>query len=92
MLSRRRDPAAVNNVLVALAAELAPAFPHLHAAAEAQPRGPVAAVLAHLRAAFAHAAGGRTDDAVSTVVTATATTYRLADETTLQVADHARWR
>jgi len=94
LLSGPRDPAGVNAVLVDLAAELAPSFPHLLAEADAQPGGPVAAVLGHLRVAFNNAAGGRPDQVVCAVVTAAATGFRLADDAALDAenVDFARWR
>ena len=94
LLSGLRDTAEINVVLAGLAAEVAPAFPHLHALADAQPDGPVAAVLARLRVAFTHAAAGRSDHAVRAVVTVVATGFRLADDATLdtEAADPARWR
>lgn len=83
------DETRVNAVVTALAAELAPAFPHLHAIADSQPHSTVAAVLTQLRAVFAHAAARRPDRAATAVVTASATAYRLADAAVL---DRARRR
>jgi hypothetical protein len=94
LLSGTRDTAGVNAVLVDLAAELAPSFPHLHAEAEARPHGPVAAVLDHLRVAFTYAAAGRPDQVVCAMVTAATTGFRLADDAALDAenVDFARWR
>jgi hypothetical protein len=66
------DTKAVNAVLTALAAKLGCVIPHLHAVADAQPGGAVAAALGHLRYAFSHAAAGRCDHAVSAVAAAEA--------------------
>jgi hypothetical protein len=97
LLSGLRDTAEVNAVLAGLAADLAPAFPHLHVVANAQPNGPVAGVLSHLQDVFTHAAAGRPDEAVSAVIATVATGFRLADDATLNAedtedGDPARWR
>jgi len=93
MLSSR-DLAEVNETLAGLFAELAPIHDQLAANATADPEGPVAAVLAHLRAGFGQAAAGRPDPAVNCVITAATTAIRLADDATLdrEYADPARWR
>lgn len=97
LLANQPDTARVNEVLADLAAELAPGFPHLYAVADAQPFGPVAAVLAHLRVAFAHAASGRSAPAVTSVVTAATNAFRLTGDAALsarntEASDRARYR
>lgn len=91
LLAGPHDLVTVHQVLAALADELAPISAHLEALAEEQPSGPVAAVLAHLRAAFTHAAGGRSEQTVRCVVTAAVTCFRLADDAALdaEAAEHA---
>ncbi len=91
------DEARINAVVATLAAELAPAFPHLQEMADSRPNGAVAAVLTQLRTAFAHAAARRPDRVVTAVVTASTTAYRLADAAALDALDaatidRARWR
>ena len=91
------NQARVNAVVATLAAELAPAFPHLHEIADSQPDGAVAAVLTQLRDVFAHAAARRPERALTAVVTASATAYRLTDTAALDAldaatVDRARWR
>jgi hypothetical protein len=87
------DLPSVDVVLATLFTDLTPVYRQLEAMATAQPGGPVAAVLAHLRVGFTHAAAGRPAPAVSSVVTAAATTFRLADEDALDTdADLGRWR
>ena len=80
LLASPPDGTRVNEVLAALAAELAPGFPHLYAIADANPLGQVAAVLANLRVAFAHAANDHFAPAVTSVVTAAANAYPVANE------------
>ena len=100
LLSGPLEPERVNKVLATLAAELAPAFPYLTAIAAAQATsGPVPAVLTQLSDSFAHAAAGRSGDAVTSLVTASTTAYRLADDAALdaaldaaQGADPGCWR
>jgi hypothetical protein len=95
LLAGAFDSARINEVLASLAAELAPAYPYLNATADAQPSGPVAAVLAHLSASFSHAAAGRSQCAVSSLVTASTSAYRLAGEAELDAAeagDRGYWR
>ncbi len=94
LLATRRDLESVQRVLAALLTALAPVERELEAMAIAQPTGAVAAVLGHLRVAFTHTAAGRPDPAVSSVVTAAATSYRLADDEVLdaEADDLARWR
>ncbi len=77
MLGTACDLASVNAVLAAALVAVEPIYPQLEAMAAAEPTGPVAAALFHLRAAFGHAAGGRPEPAVSSVVTAAAMTSRL---------------
>jgi hypothetical protein len=77
MLGTACDLASVNAVLATVLGAVEPVYPQLEAMAAAQPAGPVAAALFHLRAAFGHAAGGRPEPAVSSVVTASAMTSRL---------------
>lgn len=94
LLHGTRDLADVNETLAGLFAELAPINDQLAATATADPDGPVAAVLAHLRTGFAQAAAGHPDPAVNSVITAATTAIRLADDATLdrEYADPARWR
>jgi hypothetical protein len=95
LLSGSLEPERVNKVLATLAAELAPAFPYLNAIAAAQPRSPVPAVLTQLNDSFTHAAAGRSDHAVTSLVTASTTAYRLADDAALDAAERAdpgHWR
>lgn len=75
LLANEHDRTRVNKVLTALAAELAPARPILQVLADIQPIGPIAEVLEHLRSAFTHAAASRTEQAVTAVVTANATSF-----------------
>ncbi len=98
LLATRRDLDSVQRVLAAILAALAPVERELEAMGSAEPTSAVAAVLGHLRMAFTHAAEGRADPAVSSVVTAAATSYRLADDAALdaeasrdRMADLARW-
>lgn len=94
LLATRRDLESVQRVLAALLAALAPVERELEAMTVAEPTSAVAAVLGHLRTAFTHTAAGRPDPAVSSVVTAAATSYRLADDEALdaEADDLARWR
>ena len=94
LLLSGRDLADVNEALAGLFAELAPIHDELAAMAATEPHGPVAAVLAQLRVAFAHAVEGRPEPAINGVITAATTAIRLADDTTLsrEYADAARWR
>lgn len=94
LLESTCDLASVDEALARLFTELAPVHDELAATAAADPGGPVAAVLAHLRTTFAHAAAGDPDPAVIGVITAATTAIRLADDTALtrEYADVARWR
>jgi len=95
LLSGPLDPTRVNQVLVTLAAELAPAFPYLNAIAAAHPHTPVPAVLTQLSVSFSHAAAGRSDHAVTSLLIASSTAYRLADDAALdaaEAADPGHWR
>ena len=95
LLATRCDLESVQRVLSALLAALAPVERELEAMTIAQPTGAVAAVLGHLRVAFTHTAAGRPDPAISCVVTAAATSFRLADDEALdaepETGDLARW-
>jgi hypothetical protein len=88
------DLASVNEALAGLFAELAPIHDQLAATAAADPEGPVAAVLAHLRVSFGHAVAGRPAPAVNGVITAATTAIRLADDRALDLeyTDSVRWR
>jgi hypothetical protein len=93
MLRTDCDLASVNEVLATVIGEVEPIYPQLEAMAAARPAGPVAAALLHLRSAFGHAAGGRPESAVSSVVTAAAMTSRLDDESLdTESGDPGRWR
>jgi hypothetical protein len=93
LLRGRCDLASVNEMLANLLSEFAPVYDDLARMAVDEPGGPVAVVLGHLRDAFGHAARGRPDPAVSSVVTAAAMAFRLADDATLdRTADQGRWR
>lgn len=94
MLRTECDLASVNAVLATVIVEVEPIYPQLEAMAVAQPAGPVAAVLLHLRSAFGHAAGGRPESAVSSVVTAAAMTSRLDHVAALDTEgdDRGLWR
>lgn len=81
--SSPRDLVWVHHVLADLATALTPVSAHLEAVAAAQPAGPVAAVLGHLRQAFTYAAAGGAEQAVSCVLTAMVTAFRLADDAAL---------
>ena len=87
------DLASVNEMLAGLLADLAPVYDSLESIAVADPGGAVAAILEQLRLAFGHATRGQVDAAVSNLVTAAISTFRLAevDELDAQV-DSARWR
>lgn len=80
MLRRGCDLASVNEVLADLLKALLPVHTQLASVAATHPVGPVAAVLEYLRCAFGHAARGLPEPAVSFMVTAAATTYRLTDD------------
>lgn len=94
LLLGRHDLADVNEALARLFADLAPIHDQLTAAASAAPEGPVAAVLAQLRASFGHAVDGRPEPAINGVITAATTAIRLADDVALarEYTDQARWR
>jgi len=94
LLLSGRDLADVNEALAGLFAEMAPVHDRLAAVAAANPGGPVAAVLAHLRVSFANATAGRPEPAINSVITAATTAIRLADDVALdrEYADTARWR
>lgn len=94
MSSSPRDLVWVHQVLADLAAALAPVSAHLEAVADAQPAGAVAAVLGYLREAFTHAGAGRAEQAMSCVLTAMVTAFRLADDAALdaEAAGHTRCR
>lgn len=93
VLRRGCDLANVNHMLADLFTELSPVFDRLETAACAAPGGAVAVVLGHLRLAFGHAASGRPAPAVTSLVTAAASTFRLADAAVLDAeVDAARWR
>jgi hypothetical protein len=79
LLGSPRDLANVNEVLAAVFVDVAPIYGLLRDMATAQPAGPVAAMLAHLRVAFGHAASGRAELAVTGMVNASVTAFRLAD-------------
>jgi hypothetical protein len=91
MLRTACDLASVNAVLAVVIDEVEPIYPQLDAMAAAQPTGPVAAVLFHLRSAFGHAAGGHPESAVTSVVTAAAMSGRL-DHLATDGDDVGRWR
>jgi hypothetical protein len=74
------DLASVNEALAELLNQLLPVHDQLVHVAAAEHGGPVGAILEYLRCAFGNAARGLPDPAVSFVVTAAATTYRLGGE------------
>ncbi len=95
VVRRGWEQASVNETLNDLLQVLAPVYDQLAAMAEAEPTGPVAAVLAHLRRAFGLAVEGFPESAVSSVITAAVTAVRLTAEDDVlgtECADIARWR
>lgn len=93
VLRRGFDLATVDHMLADLIMDLAPVLARLEATACAEPAGPVAVVLGHLRFAFGYAARGMPDPAATSLITAAAAAFRLADAATLDTeADTARWR
>jgi hypothetical protein len=91
VLHRGCDIANVNEALAHLFMTVMPVHERLAAMAAADPAGPVAAVLGHLRTAFGAATQGQAGPAVVGVITAAATSMRLAADEPPQV-DSARWR
>lgn len=91
MMRTACDLASVNAALATLTGEVEPVFPQLQALADAQPAGPVAAALFHLRSAFGHAAAGHPESAVSSMVTAAAMTGQF-DPADTESDDIGLWR
>jgi hypothetical protein len=74
------DMECVNRTLAALLLDLAPALGHLKATAAGQPDSPLATVLDHLGAAFDHAASGRSDATVTSLITAAGETFHIRND------------
>jgi hypothetical protein len=94
VLRRGWAQASVNETLDDLLDMLAPVYDQLETMATTDPTGAVAAVLAHLRRAYDLAVAGLPESAVSSMVTAAVTTFRLDDDDVLTVecADVGTWR
>lgn len=88
------DRTHVERTLAALLTDLGPVSDKLNALVTAEPAGPVAHVLAHVRAACGHAVSDRPEAAVTSLVTASAMAFRLADDAALATdrSDFGRWR